>query len=297
MKNLSLTRRMFGRAAGVAAIASLALLAEPRDVAAQQGGLGGGTVPSDIVLVGTSLTLAPFSFINERGESVGFELDILNAVGERLGLSFNHVRVPFSQNFTALNAGIFRMSAAAAFITCARLADPEGIGQFTVPTYSAGQVIATRPDLADAVNGFADLAGKRVGIESIGSTADRVVDEALQAVQFEKVVFSDNPSLFLALEQGRIDAAVQGEFSATWQTRGNPNITIAHRITETYFPVGFLFRNGDPLRDEFNRVLDDLKREGKLAEIYRQWFETEPGPDSATVNLVPAPTFENRGCS
>lgn len=297
MNEAHLDRRTFTRAAGAAALAAMTLGAMPAPGAAQGSGLGGGTVPDNIVLVGTSLTLAPFSFINERGESVGFELDILQAVGERLGLSFNFVRVPFSQNFTALNAGIFRMSAAAAFITCARLADPEGIGRFTVPTYSAGQVISTRPDIAETINGFEDLAGMRVGIESIGSTADRVVDEALQNVQFEKVVFSDNPSLFLALEQGRIDAAVQGEFSAAWQTRGNPNIALAHRLEDTYFPVGFLFRADDPLREEFNRVLDDLKREGKLTEIYREWFQTEPGPDSATVNVVPAPTFENQGCS
>lgn len=264
---------------------------------AQQRARGGGTVPENIVLVGTSLTLAPFSFINERGESVGFELDILQAVGEKLGLEFRYVRVPFSQNFTSLNAGIFRVSAAAAFMTCPRLLDPRGVGEYTVPTYVAGQSISTRPDLAPRIKGLPDLAGLRVGIESIGSTSDRVVDEALKTMRFQKVVFPDNPSLFLALEQRRIDVAIQGEFSALWQTRGNQNIVLAARIPETYFPVGYLFRAGDPLRPEFNRVLDDLKREGVLVSIFRRWFQTDPAPDSPTAMVVPEVTPQSRGCS
>src|SRR5262245_52982477 len=74
--------------------------------------------PSNVIYVGTSLTLAPFSFINEKGENVGFEIDVLKAIGERLGYQFQFVRVPFSQNFTSLNAGIFRVSASSAFMTC-----------------------------------------------------------------------------------------------------------------------------------------------------------------------------------
>jgi polar amino acid transport system substrate-binding protein len=289
---IALTRRGAGRLA-IGAAATIAA----GGAHAQQRARGGGTVPENIVLVGTSLTLAPFSFINERGESVGFELDILQAVGEKLGLEFRYVRVPFSQNFTSLNAGIFRVSAAAAFMTCARLLDPRGVGQYTVPTYVAGQAISTRPDLAPRIKGMADLAGLRVGIESIGSTSDRVVDEALKTIRFEKVVFPDNPSLFLALEQRRIDAALQGEFSALWQTRGNPNIVLAARVPETYFPVGYLFRFGDPLREDFNRVLNELKGEGVLVNIFRRWFQTDPAPDSPTAIVVPEVTPQSRGCS
>lgn len=277
--------------------AGLATLAAGGAFAQQPRARGGGTLPENIVLVGTSLTLAPFSFINERGESVGFELDILTAVGEKLGLEFRYVRVPFSQNFTSLNAGIFRVSAAAAFMTCPRLLDPRGVGQYTVPTYVAGQAISTRPDRAPRVRGLSDLAGLKVGIESIGSTADRVVDEALRTIRFEKVVFPDNPSLFLALEQRRIDAAVQGEFSALWQTRGNPNIVIAARVPETYFPVGYLFRFGDPLREDFNRALDELKREGALVAIFKRWFQVDPPADSPTAMVVPEVTAASRGCT
>ena len=283
------TRRGILGMAGAGAILPGAALAQQR--------AGGGTPPANVVLVGTSLTLAPFSFINERGESVGFELDILQAVGERLGLTFRYVRVPFSQNFTSLNAGIFRVSAASAFMTCPRLADPVGVGQYTVPTYVAGQTLSTRPDLAPRIKGLADLAGLRVGFELVGTIYERMLDDALKTVRFQKVVFSDNPSLFLALEQRRIDVALQSEFTALWQTRGNPNIVLAARLPETYFPVGYVFRNGDPLRVEVNRVLDELKREGVLVRIFRTWFQADPAPDSPTAIVVPEVTPQSLGCA
>ncbi len=253
-------------------------------------------VPANVVYVGTSLTLAPFSFINEKGDNVGFEVDVLKAIGERLGYQFQFVRVPFSQNFTSLNAGIFRVSASSAFMTCERLKNPKGVGRFSVPTYSAGQAISTRVDLADRVKSLEDLKGRKVGIESVGSTADRVVTEAKKKIDFEKVVFSDNPSLFLALEQGRVDAAVQGEFSAIWQIRGNNTMTIAARIPDTYFPVGFVFRDGDPIRDQFNKTINDMKADGTLAKIYKEWFNGDPPADSPTAKVVPEVTAESRGC-
>jgi polar amino acid transport system substrate-binding protein len=252
--------------------------------------------PQNVIYVGTSLTLAPFSFINEKGENVGFEIDLLKAIGDKMGVQFQFVRVPFSQNFTSLNAGIFQVSASSAYMTCERLKNVKGVGRFTVPTYSAGQAISTKTENADKVKSFEDLKGKKVGIESVGSTADKVVSEAKAKVEFEKVVFPDNPSLFLALEQGRIDAAVQGEYSTIWQIRGNDKLKVAARVPGTYFPVGFIFREGDPLREKFNAVLNGLKSDGTTLKIYREWFKADPAPDSPTQNIVPEVTPESRGC-
>ena len=276
----------------VAALAIVvAMLVNPlgiRDATAQ--------ASTNVIYVGTSLTLAPFSFINEKGENVGFEIDVLKVIGERLGYQFQFVRVPFSQNFTSLNAGIFRVSASSAFMTCERLKNPKGVGRFSVPTYSSGQAISTRVDIADKVKSLEDLKGRKIGIESVGSTADRVITEARKKVEFEKVVFPDNPSLFLALEQGRVDAAVQGEFSALWQIRDNPKMKVAARIPDTYFPVGFVFRDGDPIRDQFNKVINEMKTDGTLVKIYREWFKSDPAPDSPTGKVVPEVTAESRGC-
>jgi ABC-type amino acid transport substrate-binding protein len=281
------TRRVAFGALAVLAASGLGALTTGSPAVAQQ---------KELLLVGTSLTLAPFSFINEKGENVGYELDILKEIGARKNLNVQFVRVPFTQNYTSLNAGVFRVSASSAFITCERLKNPTGVGEFTVPTYSAGQAIATLKKNAESIKSPADFAGRKVGIESIGTTADRVANELLKTIKFEKVVFPDNPTLFLALEQGRVEAVMQGEFSAAWQMRGNSNVVISGRLTDTYVPVGFIFRQGDPLRLEFNKTIDDMKTDGTMAKIYRQWFDTDPPADSPAAKVEPAATLASRGC-
>jgi ABC-type amino acid transport substrate-binding protein len=89
---------------------------------------------------------------------------------------------------------------------------------------------------------------------------------------------------------------VQGEFSAIWQIRGNNKLKVAARIPDTYFPVGFIFRDGDPMRERFNAVLNELKKDGTTLKIYREWFNSDPAPDSPTQNVVPEVTPESRGC-
>jgi ABC-type amino acid transport substrate-binding protein len=281
-------RRFVSLTLAVVAIGGLSAMSGVSPAAAQQ---------KEVLLVGTSLTLAPFSFINERGENVGYELDLLKEIGVRKNYNVQFVRVPFAQNWPALNAGVFRVSASSAFMTCERMKNPTGVGEFTVATYNAGQAIATLAKNAGTIKSPADFAGKKIGIESIGTTADRVADELAKTIRFEKVVFPDNPTLFLALEQGRVDAVMQGEFSAIWQTRGNNNIVISGRLTDTYVPVGFLFKQGDPLRLEFNKVLDEMKADGTMAKIYKQWFNTEPPADSPAGKVVPPETLASRGCT
>ena len=245
------------------------------------------------MLAGASLTLAPFTFIDENGQNVGFELEILEAVGDKIGVDFAYVRVPFEQNFNALNANIFDVSAAAAFMRCQRLADPVGVGRFTVPTYTAAQAVSARVDDIEGINSVEDLNGLTVGVESLGS-ADSVVDQILaDGGDFTKEVFPDNPSLFLALEQGRVDAAMQGEFSSLWIAADNPAVGLAFRVPDTAFPVGFLFRDGDPRREDFNVAINELKTDGVLADIYRKWFNEEPDPNGVTVQVVPEVTLEN----
>ena len=86
---------------------------------------------------------------------------------------------------------------------------------------------------------------------------------------------------------------MQGEFSSLWIARDNPAVGLAFRVPDTSFPVGFLFRQGDPRRDEFNVAINELKEEGGLADIYRKWFNEEPDPNGVSVQVVPEVTADD----
>jgi ABC-type amino acid transport substrate-binding protein len=181
-------------------------------------------------------------------------------------------------------------------MTCERLKNRTGVGRFTLPTFANGLVITTRTENADKVKSFEDLAGKNIGVENVGTIPDRVVTAAQKITKFEKVVFADNPSLFLALEEGRIDAVTQAEFPTLWQTRGNARVKIAARVPGTYFPAGFVLKDEDPLHGRFNEVLNNMKTDGAMVKIYRIWFDADPASESPTGRVVPEVTPASAGC-
>src|SRR5260370_20272108 len=104
--------------------------------------------------------------------------------------------------FASFNGGLIRIAASGIVMTCERWKIPTTVGRFGLPTFANGLVITTRTEMADKVKSFADLAGKKVGVENVGTMPDRYVVEAQKTTTFEKVVFADNPSEFLALEVG-----------------------------------------------------------------------------------------------
>lgn len=55
------------------------------------------------------------------------------------------------------------------------------------------------------------------------------------------------------------------------------------------FVQGVAFRKGDPLRDEYNTILNGMKRDGTLAALYEKWLGAKPGPDSSTVHVYTTP--------
>jgi polar amino acid transport system substrate-binding protein len=273
----------------------VAVLCLGTDVQAQSPAPSGGSPQA--IPVGASLTLAPYSFVNENNENVGYELDVLREAAKRMGDQFDVIRTPFAQMFASLNGGLIRIAASGILMTCERLKNPTTVGRFSLPTFANGLVITTRTELADKVWSFADLAGKKIGVENVGTMPDRYVTEAQKTTNFEKVVFADNPSEFLALEEGRIDAVAQAEAPTLWQTRGNPRVKIATRVPGTTLPVGFVFKQDDPLRAQFNTVLDAMKTDGTMTKIYHTWFEVDPPADSPANHVVPEVTPASQGCS
>ncbi len=287
------TRRRSSSAALLIPLLSLALItAACSSDDTSEASEGSGDSATKTLVVGSTLDLAPMEFLEEDGTETGFEIEVLEKVADRLGYTVEYVQTPFDQAFTGLQADKYRLNASGIFIRCSRVADTEGVGEFTVPFYEDGQVIAVKSERVDEITSLEDLDGLTLGVESAGSTADAVADEANANNTFTKEIFPDQTSLILALEQGRIDAAMQSGSVMRYSIRDKDDIEVSATIEKTVRPVGMLFRAGDELRDEFNETLDELKGEGVISDIYTSWFNTAPDADSPVVAVVPEVTTD-----
>jgi polar amino acid transport system substrate-binding protein len=287
------SRRLLAVLAGMAII--LAACSSAGGGASRAASAGASAAAGDIppagatIDVGSTLDLAPLDFVDANGNPTGYELDVVMAAMDKLGYKINWVKTPFEQAFTGLLANKYRFNASAIYTRCKRVKDKDHFGQFTVPVGQAGQAVTTPNATADAIKAFTDLKGKTLGVESAGSTADGVADENA-AAGFTKQILPDNNSLFLALEQGRIDAALQSSDVSRYTIRDKTGVKVAFIVPDSTLTYGWVFRAGDPFRDKINETINELKKDGTTATIYKKWFGSDPEATDAAVAIVPEVT-------
>lgn len=237
--------------------------------------------------VGSTLDLAPMEFVDEKGKETGFEIEVVEAVAAKLGYKIEYVKTPFDQAFTGLQAQKYRLNASGIFVRCARVKNTAEVGEFTVPFFAEGQVFAAKKTRTAKIKTFADLKGLTLGVESAGSTSDSVADKNNTGGAFKKEIFPDQAALILALQQGRIDAALQSGAVMRYSVANTNDLEVTGTVTETVRPVAMLFRAGDALRQEFNTAINALKTDGTMTKIYQKWFKEAPDPDGPTAKVVP----------
>jgi polar amino acid transport system substrate-binding protein len=131
-------------------------------------GCGGQSAPQQakILKVGSDTNFAPFEFQDEKSkEYVGFDMDLVKAVGKQMGYEVKIQSMGFDGLIPALEAGQIDVAIAAMTITDERKKKVN----FTKPYYTSGLSIVVRQDNA-AIKEFKDLEGKRLAVQ-IGTTA------------------------------------------------------------------------------------------------------------------------------
>ena len=116
--------------------------------------------------IGTNAEYPPFENVDEAGEIVGFDADLMAAIADAAGFEFEWVNTRWDGIFVALQSGEFDAVISAATITEERAE----IVDFSDPYFNAGQMLAVRVGETE-ISGPADLAGKKVGVQ-LGTTGD-----------------------------------------------------------------------------------------------------------------------------
>ena len=86
--------------------------------------------------------------------------------------------------------------------------------------------------------------------------------------------YPDYVSAFMDLENGRIDAVVGDEITGRYYMSKHPDkieaVDTAVGEVST-FGIGFA-KDNQALRDEVQKVLDEMKADGTMAKISEKWF-------------------------
>ncbi len=221
-----------------------------------------------VVTVGSDTTYPPFELVAEDGTIVGFDIDLVNAICERINCVAEFQTTAWDGIFAALAAGEFDMVASGVSITPERAQ----IVEFSEPYHVVAQAIAVRVEDGDLtfdelVADESAVVGAQTGTtnaffaeDTFGRDRLNLYDSFAQAVQallnddVRGVVIDEVPADAFAEEYA-------GELVVDIRGLGED-------------PLGLVFQIGSDLVDAFNEGLAEIEADGTLEALKREWFVT-----------------------
>jgi polar amino acid transport system substrate-binding protein len=222
-----------------------------------------------VVKIGTGNKTPPSNYIDEKGNWVGFDIDLGNALAEKLGVKIEWVLVDNKTRISFLADGRIDLSMANISQTRSR---EEQIDYAEPPYFWTGKIFYAKKGKFKSIK---DLAGKRIGVDQ-GSNA--FIAAPQEIAKYSKTApvmssFQNSAEGFIALKQGKIDAysqdaqimaAVAGDAGVDFEAVG------------TIYSPG-LYGIGVPpddskWRDKISFALQDMLNDGTYEKIYDKWF-------------------------
>ncbi|MCU1546163.1 MAG: polar amino acid transporter substrate-binding protein [Homoserinimonas sp.] len=218
-----------------------------------------------VLVVGTEGTYKPFSFHeNGTGDLTGYDVEIITAVAEKLGVEAQFEETQWDAIFAGLEAGRFAVIANQVSINDER----EAKYDFSTPyTVSPGVIVV--PQTNTDISSFDDLAGKTTA-QSLTSnwyelaTASGAKVEAVEG-------WAQSVAL---LEQGRVDATINDKLTfLDYQTqKGETGLKIAAETDDPSFSAFAFAKGNTELRDAVNAAIAELQADGTLVKISHKYF-------------------------
>jgi polar amino acid transport system substrate-binding protein len=260
--------------AGTAAVLTLAGACGEEGTTGGGGGGGGGTpepqfetLEEGMLSVGSCLDYPPFESV-EGGDEVGFDVDLVEEIANRLGLEVEWVRADFDTIFTAVAGNQFDMVAAASTITEER----EQVVDFSDPYYNSRQSLAVNTEETPDVQSTDDIGqGDVIGVQR-GTTGKDWAEQNLAPQGAQIRAYQAAPDAFRDLEAGNVTAVVNDEPATTEIIADLQGIELVEAI-DTDEKYGFPFSPENPeLREAVNQSLQEIIDDGTYEEIFAQYF-------------------------
>ncbi len=234
------------------------------------------------LVVGSYPSNPPFEYKTASGSFEGFEVDIVNEVAKRLGMTVEISDLGFQALFAATASKRIDVAISSITITKERL----GSQSFTQPYYDADMGIATRKEATLAK--VEDIKGKVVGVLA-GSTADKWAKENKEKYGISDIKsYNAQQDLLMDLSAGRADVAVSDVPGMEYAFLKMKDLAVKVRI-KTGEQYGLMMTKDHPLLAKANDAITAMKKDGTLASIHKKWFGSDPAADSATAKEQPMP--------
>ncbi|WP_422336263.1 ABC transporter substrate-binding protein [Rhodococcus sp. (in: high G+C Gram-positive bacteria)] len=241
-------------------------VAKVNEIAAQ---LPPHVAQSGLLQVGVNVPYAPNEFKDEDGNIVGFDVDLMNAVGRVLGVTPVFNQADFDKIIPAIQAGTYDLGMSSFTDTKEREESVDFVTYF-----SAGIQWAQRAgENVDPEN----ACGLRVGVQTTTTEdIDEVPAKSRECVEsgkppIDKVKYDSQDDVANALILGRIDAlSADSPVTAYAITRSAGRLEAAGAPFDSA-PYGWPVPTGSPLAPVLQQAMQRLIDDGTYRKIAEKW--------------------------
>ncbi len=219
------------------------------------------------IVVGTNAEFMPFEFTDANNNPIGYDIDIINAIGRASGFTVKMNNQAFDTLIGGLESGQLDATISGMTITEAR----KKIIDFSDPYYNAAQVIVVQ----DKTKGFEkieDIKGKLVGVQ-LSTTGDTMAEGVMGKDNQDLKRFRKYNDVFTELKLGRIDAIVVDMPVAQAYVKKTPGLRISSPpMSEEQY--GIAVKKGNAaLLNQINEGLKKIRESGEYDKITEKWFQ------------------------
>jgi len=226
------------------------------------------------LVVGVDENTPEFAARNSKGQIEGLEVDLVNAIANAIiGPS---ARVVFRTVVTAeknqvVHDHLVDLTASADSMTCPRWNEVA----FSTEYFTAYHKLMVRTD--STIEGMDDLAGKTVCVTAGSSSVKLLADKAPKAHALEVPARSD---CLLAIQEGQADAYLGHDTFLRGMHAQDPLNTriLDEEISMQHYGIAIPNDHRD-LVQFVNAVLENMRANGALADLYTKWHQVGSPPD------------------
>ena len=227
------------------------------------------TAVEGTLTVGLDDTFAPMGFRDEKGDLVGFDIDLANAVGEQLGMKVEFKPITWDTKDMELKSKKIDCVWNGMSVT------PERMEAMSLSNkYLDNTIILMSEDKNVKIAKAEDLANYKIGTQADSAALAMLNDnEAADSFKDNISEYPDYDKALLALKSGRVDVLAIDQVLGEYKNKnlgGELNVC-EYALGEDAYAIGFR-KEDTALRDAVNDALKALIDDGTSEEISTEWF-------------------------
>lgn len=237
-----------------------------------------GETPS-VFRVGTEGAYKPFNYKNEKGELVGFDVDIANALCEDMKVKCEIVAQDWEGSIPSLNANKFDALISAMSITPERQIQVD----FSEPYFTNSLVFVAKKD-----SPFDPSRPEQINGHTVSAQRSTISSQWLEKTypDAEDKLYDTLDNAFLDLGAGRVEAMIADKAPAlVWlNSPEGANFSVKGQEIDIHDKLAIAVRKNDIWLAKVNTSLSNIRQNGTYDKIMAKHF------GQASINSVTAST-------